>query len=73
MYCYDILIFLYFGMYVRMCIRLCVYVCMYLRARKYMYDRCGYKRMRKKKKKKKRREKKKETRNIFRTRLFDRR
>lgn len=57
MYCYDILIFLYFGMYVRMCIRLCVYVCMYLRARKYMYDRCGYKRMRKKKKKKKKKRK----------------
>lgn len=36
------------------CVYVCVYmfVCIYARARKYMYDRCGYKRMKKKKKKK---------------------
>lgn len=40
------------------CVYVCVYmfVCIYARA-KYMYDRCGYKRMRKKKKKKKKEEK----------------
>lgn len=37
------------------CVYVCVYmfVCIYARARKYMYDRCGYKRMKKKKKQRK--------------------